>query len=853
MTVAASPKPSSWWIRPDGSTRSDGDGSNKDGACRTPTAGTSTSSSSSSQPVTLLPPHDGNVTTTATAAPSHVVGMRHDLWANELLNFLLPTTWIGHWIKFLFVLTSLLLGCTISLLVQKVTEDDTTMTNYSNTTELDVGPENFLATKAAEFLTQVDDDASSTHENSTAATLFSKAMTGVILNVVSVASVPPWWMYVMMMVLWTYGYYHQTLFASPLIFGAFDKDKHFISPCWMEPKLFEARREPMHVSSIRYFTSLRKARLAACCPDFACRRRDRSTSQKRRHQQHRRQRRTDRNHISRLSRKDTERISNKTKKNDNLKEKNGLSIDTSFDSSVDDDSADFDCFGDNDDDQGSYDTDDSSDDGSWITGHHENDEQKEYLEAEEKNQHSIIDNSFSSKPNFVPLTKMKRQAVGLTPNVWLLDDLKWSFQLMPTVEEGLKLVYDDSFLTNLSTGPVPDNFVANDNVTKEDGGDDIASRDTKQGPVPTYSATTTHAASSLNWKPINIPGNWMLQKAGIDAGDIPIYTNQKYPFPCRPPVVPVLNPTGVYKLELPYWPSGWPTKDSDSFGDDDEEDEYFLMLHGAESACFVYWNGSMIGYFQDSRLPSEFLIPSSNLLLDRRSSSTTEPAAVIHIVVARWSDGSYLEDQDDWWMAGLHRSVELIRRPKHAAIVDYHIRADVENDVGKLKASVVVRCLNNVQQRQRLSKLRLRIFNDEQVSSDGDCQLNDEIWSQVQSIDFSNSDDGSSNNKLDPLIINFVDSLSNIKPWTAETPNLYTLTIEHLESSSDVVDEENLVQCESCRVGFRTVSIDTSVGGILKVNNTSITICGINRHEHDPDHGKVASLERMKQDIVTLK
>jgi beta-galactosidase len=147
------------------------------------------------------------------------------------------------------------------------------------------------------------------------------------------------------------------------------------------------------------------------------------------------------------------------------------------------------------------------------------------------------------------------------------------------------------------------------------------------------------------------------------------------------------------------------------------------------------------------------------------------------------------------------------------------------------------------------SKIRLRVFDDNQLNVDGDCQLNDEIWKRAQSVDPAQAAAGG--NSSEHIILNFVDTIQDVHAWTAETPNLYTLTIEYLETSPE--DENILVQCESCRIGFRTVTIDTDQGGILKVNGTAITVCGINRHEHDPDHGKVASLERMKQDIITLK
>ena len=102
------------------------------------------------------------------------------------------------------------------------------------------------------------------------------------------------------------------------------------------------------------------------------------------------------------------------------------------------------------------------------------------------------------------------------------------------------------------------------------------------------------------------------------------------------------------------------------------------------------------------------------------------------------------------------------------------------------------------------------------------------------------------------------DTIPNIKQWTAETPNLYTLVVELHNANSDGsrgVSSERIIQCESCRVGFRTVSIDDDGSNhkLLKVNSKPIMIRGLNRHEHDPDTGKVVSLERTIQDITLFK
>ena len=365
-----------------------------------------------------------------------------------------------------------------------------------------------------------------------------------------------------------------------------------------------------------------------------------------------------------------------------------------------------------------------------------------------------------------------------TPNVLLLDDMNWKFQLLPTVEDALMLVYQDNNLHD------------------------------DEGAVP----------SEYDWKPIKIPGNWMLQ----GFNDIPIYTNQKYPFPCQPPVVPRQNPTGVYKLHVSI-PEDWCSLE--------DEDQLSLMLHGIESAAFVFWNGDFLGFFKDSRLPSEFAIPSEFLV---------DETAVVHIVVVRWSDGSYVEDQDHWWMAGIHRSVELIRRRSGADILDYHVSSPAS---GNLCVSTHLReSSNNATKR----KITARLYSDEQLTAEGDWKKKEEIWSTSKTIPKT------------ATTLQLQGMIPNVQLWTAETPTLYTLVLELQQPSSpeggdtitDTTTTTTTLQSESCRVGFRTIDVDS---GILHVNGKRITICGINRHEHDPDHGKVVSLERMKQDITTLK
>jgi beta-galactosidase len=300
------------------------------------------------------------------------------------------------------------------------------------------------------------------------------------------------------------------------------------------------------------------------------------------------------------------------------------------------------------------------------------------------------------------------------------------------------------------------------------------------------------------WKSVDIPSNWMLR-----GDDRPIYTNVKYPFPCIPPFVPRENPTGIYRLEFDM-PNPWKSEDGSS---------YSILFHGVESACFIFLNHELIGFSKDSRLPCE--VDVSGILKKEEN--------LLEVVVIRWSDGSYCEDQDHWWMAGIYRSVELIQRKRRMAITDFSVQAD---------SSGLLSIVLETNAPSPSSQIQFKLFEDKQISPDGGMDEGSLIWEDVKAIDGK--------------ILVMSKLMDDVKLWSAEVPNLYTLVI--LLVNKD--DKSQVYQVESCRVGFRTVDIKD---GCVLLNGKHITICGVNRHEHDPDNGKVVSLARTKQDIEILK
>ncbi len=294
------------------------------------------------------------------------------------------------------------------------------------------------------------------------------------------------------------------------------------------------------------------------------------------------------------------------------------------------------------------------------------------------------------------------------------------------------------------------------------------------------------------WKDIKVPGSWELQ--GFDA---PIYTDTRYPFPADPPYVPTdYNPVGSYVTSF--------TVPENFVGQD-----IILYFGGVESAFYCWINGQFVGYSEDSRLPAEFLV--SEYLKKGENKLAVE--------VYRYSDGSYLEAQDYWRYSGIERNVMLIARPK-IRIKDFEIKAGLTNNYtdGTLDITVT---LDN---RQTINgpTVQLKILDEKK---------------EIASARLA------AKSKTD-TILSFNKNFPQVKRWTAETPNLYTLVVNTLDKKGQVT--ESFVQ----RFGFRKVEIKN---GMLMVNGTPILIKGVNRHEHDMHNGRTITTESMIEDLRLMK
>lgn len=313
---------------------------------------------------------------------------------------------------------------------------------------------------------------------------------------------------------------------------------------------------------------------------------------------------------------------------------------------------------------------------------------------------------------------------------------------------------------------------------------------------------------SAGWHTVTVPGNWTLQ----GLGDLPHYTNVMMPWPLRPPETPDNNTTGVYRRTFRV-PREWRSR------------RVVLHVGGAESVHAVFVNGEFAGYGTDSRLPSEYDITES-----LRSGENT-----VAIVVSRYSAQSYVEDQDQWWMAGLHREVFLEAR----AVVNIdrlYIDADWDHETSKagLRLSAHIGAMRvNGRAAAIPEGLAVRAWAE---TLDGR-RLSKMVSAPVAST------------HLVPYafsghIASIEADVPRVKPWSAEEPNRYRVMCELVDADSRVVE------VVSQTTGFRRVGI---IDGLVCVNGSPVTFMGVNRHDHHPDRGKAVTVDDMRADIVTMK
>lgn len=297
---------------------------------------------------------------------------------------------------------------------------------------------------------------------------------------------------------------------------------------------------------------------------------------------------------------------------------------------------------------------------------------------------------------------------------------------------------------------------------------------------------------------IHVPSNW--QMLGYDA---PIYTNVTYPIPVNPPYVPEQNATGCYSLTFSV-ENSWLTAGQTR-----------VIFDGVNSAFHLWCNGRWVGYAQDSRLPSEFDLSQFLHAGNNR----------LAVMVLRWSDGTYLEDQDMWRMSGIFRDVSLLHKPQ-THIRDVRITTPLWNRFteGALVADVAVQGDPTAE-----TVITMQLWQNQQLISE-----------QQQPIGTDIIDERGCYQDRTTLHL----PVSHPQLWSAETPTLYRAVIVLQDKTGQILD------VEAYDVGFRQVAIEH---GLLKLNGKPLLIRGTNRHEHHPIHGQVMDAETMKQDILLMK
>ncbi len=311
-----------------------------------------------------------------------------------------------------------------------------------------------------------------------------------------------------------------------------------------------------------------------------------------------------------------------------------------------------------------------------------------------------------------------------------------------------------------------------------------------------------------SWDKISVPSNWQIEGYGK-----PIYTNYVYPFTALPPRIMTSTNKSYTKYSMPN-PVGSYVREFEISSDWlNDNSEVFLHFAGVQSAMYVWINGKKVGYSQGSMLPAEFNV--TNFL----KSGVNRVAVEVY----RWSDGSYLEDQDFWRLSGIYRDVFLYRVPG-IHISDYFFETDLNDSLDRSNVKLSLEVKNYLAETKDLRvSVELKDLSNNDVVFDKVliCSLN-ALLDEKFSFSF------------------FVD---NPRLWSAETPNLYRLDVSVLEG-------KKVVQSFYSNVGFRKIEIR---GGKVFINNSLLKIKGVNRHEINPDGGRVIPRDLMIKDIKLMK
>ncbi|MCM3111800.1 glycoside hydrolase family 2 TIM barrel-domain containing protein [Lederbergia lenta] len=305
------------------------------------------------------------------------------------------------------------------------------------------------------------------------------------------------------------------------------------------------------------------------------------------------------------------------------------------------------------------------------------------------------------------------------------------------------------------------------------------------------------------WDEIKVPAHWQLE-----GYDYPQYTNVRYPWidteELEAPFAPTkYNPVGQYITTF---------KVSDSW----KNQPVYISLQGVESAFYIWLNGELVGYSEDTFTPAEFdLTP---YLIDGENKLAVE--------VYRWSDASWLEDQDFWRLSGIFRDVYLYSTPL-THVQDFFVNTELDEDYRNAELKIDAKVTNYLAEKNNGVTFEAMLFDENQQ----------EVLETPLTVKVEISEQKKKDIHTSVLV-------ENPRKWSAEHPNLYTLVI------SLKGENGNLIETLSCKVGFRKFELKD---GLMKINGERIVFKGTNRHEFNADKGRAIDHEDMVHDIILMK
>jgi len=308
-----------------------------------------------------------------------------------------------------------------------------------------------------------------------------------------------------------------------------------------------------------------------------------------------------------------------------------------------------------------------------------------------------------------------------------------------------------------------------------------------------------------DWQNIEVPGLWQLQ--GYEEEDLPYYLTSDFPPSMNLKHIPAIshneNAVGSYKKFFAV-PGEWANR------------EVFVRFGAVKSAFYIWVNGNRVGYSQGSMTPAEFNITKYLKYGDENT---------ISVEVYRYSDGTYLEGQNTWFLSGIYRDVYVYAEPK-IRIRDYFVSCSMDDSYEDAYLKIDVQVENHAAEDQglQMSAYLAESIKDIEAGYLTECRLVAQVACRTK--------------------VTMESTIINPKKWTAEAPNLYVGAIVLKNNTGQIITTKKFV------FGFRTVEIHDAK---LLVNGKSIILKGINRHDFDPDTGFAVSKERYEQDIKLLK